>query len=488
MKNLNDYPKVLTSNRDQIESGFIFSLWNNPEAIGEYERDIDIKRDFKTSSGIFYYGIALGMYKKGYRSFDEASVYTYLSDKENVQKIFENKGGMDSVNELSEVFENSNQNLESYYDELIKNNAVLHLHDEGYDVAVYYDTIKHMTYTDLEDFMEYKLNNIFLKSASSGINVADLTSNYDSWIDKWDSGSGVGFRVGFNLLNYHLAGIHRKNLILHLGGIGGGKTTGAILYYVLPVLESGEKIAILANEQDEEQFRQMILASVLFNRINYRKMNRQKLLFGGFTDDDKAHLKQAAKWLEQYKDQLYYAHMTDYGTSNIKRLIKKYSKLGIGIFLVDTLKPVDESSDKAWAEFSETAKMLFQMAQKEDIAIIATAQLSSESAKRKFLDLSCIGKSRAIAETAGQVIMFRSLKDIEKEKLFVYTYMKDDFGKYTKSKQQVILDKDKDYIVVFIPKNRYGSTDIQIVYERNMSFNYLKELGYTHIEYDGFGK
>ncbi len=488
MSSLDNYPKALTSNRDQIESGFIFSLWNNPDAIGEYEKDIDVKRDFKTSSGIFYYGIALGMYKKGYRSFDEASVYTYLSDKENVLNIFENRGAMDSVNELREVFESTNQNLESYYDELIKSNAILQLHDEGYDVTEYYEKIKYMTYTDLEDFMEFKLNNIFLKSASSGINVADLTSNYDSWIDKWDSGEGVGFRVGFNLLNYHLAGIHKKNLILHLGHIGNGKTTTALLFFVLSVLESGEKIAILANEQDEEQFRQMILATVLFNRINYRKMNRQKLLFGGFTDDDKTHLKQAAKWLEQYKDQLFFAHLTDYGTTNVRRLIKKYSKLGVGMFLIDTLKPTDEASDKAWAEFSETAKVLFQMAQKEDVAIVATAQLSSESAKRKFLDLSCIGKSRAIAETAGQVIMFRSLKDIEKEKLFVYTYLRDDNGKSTKSKQQIPLDTDKDYIVVFIPKNRYGSTDVQIVYERNMSFNYLKELGYTHIEYDGFGK
>ena len=211
------------------------------------------------------------------------------------------------------------------------------------------------------------------------------------------------------------------------------------------------------------------------------------MLFGGFTEDDKIHLRRSALWLEQFKDQLHYIHLTDYGTSNIKRIIKKYSKLGVGAFLVDTLKPNDEASDKAWAEFSETAKTLFLLAQKENIAVIATAQLSSESARRKYLDLSCIGKSRAIAETAGQVVMFRPMREQEKEKLEVYKFNKDLKGNSTSTKSIIELDKSKDYIVVFIPKNRYGQADIQIVYERNQSFNYLKELGYCHIEFDGFG-
>ncbi|RKJ48376.1 DNA helicase, partial [Butyricicoccus sp. 1XD8-22] len=316
----------------------------------------------------FFYTLGLNMVKKGFKSFDDASIHTYLMDNEVLKEGFNRRGGFESVNEMKAIL--NVENVEGYYDELIKNNAILQLHDEGYDVIKYFKNFEKMTYEQLEDFMEYKLNNIFLKSTSSGISTADLTSNYDSWIDLWNSGIGVGYKVGFPMINYHLAGIHKKNLILHLGGIGQGKTTSSMLFYVLPILESGDKICIIANEQDEEQFRQMIIATVLFNRINYRKMNRQKLLFGNFTEDDKSHLRQASKWLEQYKNQLYYVHLTDYGTSNVKRIIKKYSKLGVGCFLFDTLKPTDESSDKAWAEFSETAKMLFMLAQKEDIAII----------------------------------------------------------------------------------------------------------------------
>jgi replicative DNA helicase len=291
------------------------------------------------------------------------------------------------------------------------------------------------------------------------------------------------------MLNYHLAGVHKRNLILHLAGIGQGKTTSALLMYVLPIIESGESVCIIANEQGQEEFRQMLLATVLFNKIRYFKMNRQKLLFGGFTPDDKVALKQATEWLKQYENKLHYVHLNDYDISNVKRIIKKYSKLNVGAFLFDTLKPRDDSSDKAWADFSEVSKELFLLAQKEDVAVIATAQLASSAANRKYLDLSCVGKSRAIAETAGQVIMFRPLKENEKEKLKVYSYAKDNNGKYTNIKKEHVLDSDKDYVVLFVPKNRYGKAgDLQIVYERNMDFNTMKEIGYCHIEYDGFGK
>ena len=129
------------------------------------------------------------------------------------------------------------------------------------------------------------------------------------------------------------------------------------------------------------------------------------------------------------------------------------------------------------------------LAKKEDVAIVATAQLSSESMSRRFLDLSCVGKSRAIAETATQVVMFRSLTREEKEgKVRAYKYVKDETGKYETKRQEIVLEPDRDYIVLFTPKNRFGDVSPQIIYERNMAFNTMYEIGYTEINYDGFNR
>lgn len=833
---LEKYPKELVKNRTIIEGNFIFCLWKDPELYGDYYKKINVNKDLLLDDSRFYYSIGLEMYNLEYESFDEATVAIYLENRETLKDGFDNRGGYQTVKEIIRIL--NEENVTTYYDELVRSNILLNLYDKGFNVEKDLDKLNKMTSDQIYDYYDYMLSNIMVNKVSH-INTVDLTTGYEKWIESWDKGSGVGYRVGFPMLNYHLAGIHKSNLILHLAGIGQGKaqplyskiltpdgyvlmkdikvgdkifgedgkihhvvgvypqgkkdiyeitfsdgskvrscdehlwtvqtpkmrmknkfktvtlkdiindklyktnrhgykqwkyyipmtkplkfdvrdikihpyilglllgdggfsdgsimfssseediigaldeycqsielslnysgdtsyrltdynygsnkenkikqelkklglcgllshekfiprqylfnsvqnridllsglidsdgevngdrytfsttseqllkdvqflvqslggtanvedrqthytykgkkkagkpsyrlhikmprdiqafksekhkkkfklgqtearrtirdikyigkeeaqcimtdnpthlyltddmvvthnTTSSLLMYILPIIKSGESVCIIANEQGEEEFRQMLLATVLFNEVGYFKMNRQKFLFGNFTDEDKKYIKKAILWLKQYENQIHYTHLYNYDVTNVKRLIKKYSKIGVGCYLFDTLKPQDDSSEKAWGDFSEVAKELFLTAQEENVAVIATAQLSSAASHRKFLDLSCVGKSRAIAETAGQVIMFRALTEKEKENLNVYTYAKDSNGKYLNVKQKHELNPDKDYIVLFVPKNRYGKAgNLQIVYERNMDFNTMKEIGYCNIEYDGFNK
>ena len=163
----------------------------------------------------------------------------------------------------------------------------------------------------------------------------------------------------------------------------------------------------------------------------------------------------------------------------IKKVIKSQARKGVGLFIVDTLKPADDSSDRAWGEFSEIAKDLFLLSKKLDVAIIATCQLSPDAMSRRFLDLTCIGKSRQIAETANSVVMFRPLTKDEREKIHPYKWE-------DKIKRTVDLDANKEYIMVFTPKNRYGHVAPQIIMERNMNFNTYKDIGWYECEYDQF--
>ena len=218
-------------------------------------------------------------------------------------------------------------------------------------------------------------------------------------------------------------------------------------------------------------------------------MNRQKIIQGHFTPQQKQKLYQAAQWLADCPGKLQFAEMPDYSIARVKKIIRKYSSLNYSLFVFDTLKPEQESSDKAWALLSDVAKELFLLAKQLDVAVIATAQLSMESMGRKFLDLSCVGKSRAIAETATQVVMFRTMQDTEKQNLKVWKYSRSESepekGPVRQIKQ---LDTNKDYIVLFTPKNRFGDTNNAIVYQRNMDFNTYFEIGYCTISYDSLPK
>ncbi|MEY8366562.1 DnaB-like helicase C-terminal domain-containing protein [Anaerovoracaceae bacterium 41-7] len=482
-RKLNEYPESLIKKRKEIECNFVLSLWKDPDSIGTYN-SIQNGVDIITEDGTFYYGIAQQIYNLGYRELNSMAVYTFLADKKVLQEGFDIRGGYNTVNEITSLL--SVENIDSYYDEVVKNNALLDLYDAGFDVEGNLDKFQKMTSDEIYDYLDYKINDIFVNKVAK-LHVEDMSTGYDDYVEQWNEGVMKGFPIGYSILNYRLAGVHKKNLLLHMAHIGNGKTTSSILFYILPAIENGENVCIIANEQGNEEFRQMILSTVLFNRVNYRKMNRQRFIQGGFSDEDLEHIELAKEWLEKQDGKIIFIETADYSVQNVKKIVRKYSKIGYGLFIFDTLKPEVENSSTAWADFSETAKELFMVAKQEDVAIIATAQLSAESMGRKFLDLGCVGKSRAIAETATQVVMFRTLSQDEKEKITVYNLHRDeDSGKLTNIRDVYQLDLNKDYIVVFIPKNRFGDTRPQIVYERNMAFNTLKEVGLTEIDYDGF--
>ncbi len=480
--NLDNIPNEIIKKRDAIECNFIFSLYKDPTLIDDY-KNIANGTDIITEDGVFYYGLALELNRSGYLAFDNISIYTFLSDKEVLKDGFERRGGYKTIQELTSLL--NLDNMPAYYEELVKNNMMIRLHESGFSILHDIDKINQMSSSELYDYYDFKLNNVCVGKIDK-IKPENLSEGYGKYIKEWDKGKSVGYKVGFPLLNYRLAGVHKKNLLLHLAHIGNGKTTSSILFYILPILESGENVCIIGNEQSVDEFRQMILSSVLFNKIEYFKMNRQKMIIGKFTDSDKEHLYKAEQWLKDCKGKLQFIELNDYSISNVKKIVKKFSKLNVGMFVFDTLKPEQENSDKAWAEFSEVAKELFMLAKKEDVAMVATAQLSSESMGKRFLDLSHTGKSRAIAETATQVVMFRSMSSDEKEKLKPYQFQKDEHGKYSKVRKVIDLDVNKDYIILFTPKNRFGETNPQLVYERNMNFNTMKEIGYIEIAYDGF--
>lgn len=484
MIDLNKIPSEIVGNREQLECNYIFSLWQEPGAIEEYKNVVNGK-DILTEDGMFYYGILQQLNKLGYENFDSATVHTFLSDKEVLRKGYERRGGAATINEIKSLIKP--ENLESYHDELIKNNMLINLHLDGFNVIQDMDKFKQMTSEEVYDYYDFKLNNTCVGKVEK-LKAENLSDGYDKYIEEWDKGVMKGFRIGYGLLNYRLAGVHKKNLLLHMAHIGNGKTTSSILFYILPAIESGENVCIIANEQGVSEFRQMILSSVVFNKIKYRKMNRQKFINGDFTPEDKQAMREGLEWLRNCEGKINFIETADYSIGTVKKIVKKYSKLNYGLFIFDTLKPAVESSDRAWAEFSEVAKELFMLAKREDVAIVATAQLSAESMSRRFLDLSCVGKSRAIAETATQVVMFRSMTREEKEgKLLVYERQKDENGKYKNERIERKLDPEKDYIILFTPKNRFGDIGPQIVYERNMSFNTLFEIGLTEVSFDGFG-
>jgi hypothetical protein len=107
----------------------------------------------------------------------------------------------------------------------------------------------------------------------------------------------------------------------------------------------------------------------------------------------------------------------------------------------------------------------------------------------RYLDLDSIGKSMEIVEVAAVVMAGRLMYDDEfegKNKILCYNYEKDFNEKW--HKKEYTLNPEKKYLILFLPKNREGSEDEQIVFEVISDLNIWKEVCYAKVKNNGVNK
>jgi len=487
MTNIKDLPQELTEGRQETECNFIISLYKDPDLIGLYKEKIADEDDILTDAGKFYYGLALGLERAGYNTFDDMAIVTYLSDKNLAKKKFDEYGGLGTLHEmLALVNEN---NVETYYDSLAKNNFITKLYLKGLMSIKEVGKFKNMTAEECYDYIEYQISDCMVAGVEK-IHTEDVNEDNDAFIEELDTGAEQGYPLGLNTLNYMLGGLHAGTMTLLGAPIGQGKTSGSVPIIIMKNLEEGRNVLVISNEQTCKEYRQLMLTYALFNNPEFNgkelKLNRKKIGLGHFTPEQKEGLRKAANWLKNLKGHVRFVELQDYSTAAVRKIITKYSKIGYPIVIYDVLKPADGASERAWAEFSACAETLFQMAKKTKVALVCTFQLAPDSLTRKYLDLSSIGKSRGIAETCHACIMFRPVFNNEYEDLHPYNYRTTEDGK--KIKVLLDLDPEKHYIILFVPKNRSGEVSPQICVQFDMAFMRMKEIGWIDVAFDNFSR
>lgn len=225
------YPQELVRDRNEIEAAFIFSLWKNPELYDDYYK-VNVGEDetIKTDDGKFYFLLGKSMYRKNYKTFDDITITTYLKNYPEIEKRFEEYGGLTSIHEMLSLV--STDNIEGYYDALVKNNILLSLHDKGFSVTENIDKFNKMTAAQVYDYFEYQLNSISIDSDSS-FEIEDLLID-DEFIEECDSGVARGLNYGkaCPILNNITMGLPLGELFM----IGGYSGVGKALAVDEPVL------------------------------------------------------------------------------------------------------------------------------------------------------------------------------------------------------------------------------------------------------------
>lgn len=504
------YPEQLLENRMSIEGKVIGCFWKSPELFQDY-KEININ-SFVSEDGRFYYSLGNLLSNKKYEIFDETTVYAFLNENKQLLESFVNKGGYDNIKEVMSVI-NLN-NTSSYIDELFKANIILNLYDEGFNVLseitiieegkekciIPIELFKKMTSQQVSEFYEWRLASITLDKQLSDVEIEDFDLD-DKFFDDCNAGASMGIPYstlgldidgnkihGFPRLNDATLGTHKGSVEIISAHSGKGKSNFVMLGRVLPVLESGENVVIMANEMRSDAYKKIFVPMILVYKFKYYGITKRTLTKGNFTEEQWMWIKKAQDYYKKhYKGRVKFIKLDNYGINSVQKIVKKYARQGFGYFLYDVLKGENMASTNIRGEIIETSKQMFRLADKYNVAITCVQQLAIHTENIRYLTAGALSEAKGVKEVVSELILFRWLWDDEydgeKYDIKPYNYIRDDLtGKYTKTKEYITLDKDKKYAVIFLDKTRNGDSDVQLVYEINLAYNTWKEIGFCKVQ------
>jgi hypothetical protein len=217
-----------------MEGNVIGLLWRHQYLFEVYD-DLQ-EKNFITYDGRFYFTLISKMREAGYASIDEISIATFMNDKPSLKQTFENKGGFRSINSLAMLLDEIN--MPKYYDDLLKYDLLMGLHDRGFNVIQGMDKFKLMDSSDVYSYYDGLLNDLFIKKTLD-LETADLTKGYADYIQRANSGQnmGISYRKASPIMNFQTCGV-RKGCTIVGATTSGGKSSWLAHHYILDFIKS----------------------------------------------------------------------------------------------------------------------------------------------------------------------------------------------------------------------------------------------------------
>lgn len=478
--------KKVNEFKESCEANIVAIIYKQPEILYNYNLKLE---EFSNNIWRVYWQISNDLlFIENKTVLDEITVGLYLEKHSKLSDKYNEYGGFQTIVNAGEYVQS--ENFEGYVQELRKWNAVLRIGKKGFAIQEKISEFADMTAEDIYNEYEIFLNDAFLNVESEVKSYNGLDGLYDL-INKLDKGESVGLPLyNADILSKEIGGVNLNGNIYGLGANSGvGKSTKAIEYLFPSVLKHQEKIVYIINEQDESNFRKEALIWTCSNVLN-KPIHKYILRDGKFNDETKQTLCEAAEWLDKQKENknITIIPLEQYLVKTVIKIIKKYSSLGVRLFVLDTLKESLDSRDEAtWKSMERDMQDLYDTVKPAgcNVGLFVTYQLSKSSGKTRHLANFDIGQGRSIVDVMSVNLMMRRPFEDEYEggKNEITCYRLE--GKNGKTKIPFKLSRDKKYMITFIPKNRFGQTDsFQIISEDDMSINIYKDIGICNVPED----
>lgn len=462
--------------KEICESNVVAMFWKNPDFYFEYD-NINLE-SFVHNEWRVYWQIAYDILVKEHKKkLDENTVDIYL---EKHKKLQEKYIGYGSFNNISNHMDAVNtENITGYVGELEKWNVVLQMIRARFPVSHRLKDFVDMNVEEIYDENEAMLNHIFMNVGGNGIRTYDLVEGLEDLIEELNEGLAVGLPLpNMDIFNKETNGFSLGEMYLLLAPSGAGKTSYVRSLLLPSILDHDEKIVFMINEEDIKKQQKEMLVWVI-NNVLKESIQKYQVNAGNFSDENKKLLNEAAKWLKEHKKQIIIVALDSFTTNKAIKIIKKYSALGVKYFVLDTFKHDADvgSTDAAWLDLQLNSVKLYDTIKPsaKNVCLICTMQLTKQSTKQRYYTMDNISSAKNVVDVTTGCYMFRWLLPDEypdeKNELSIYKIV-------GKTKVPLRIKSTKRYQIMFLIKNRFGSTnEFCIVNEVDLSRNTYKEIG-----------
>lgn len=470
------------------EANVVSILYKYPDEIFNVDLVLD---DFTNNVWKVYFQIVYDIIAVEKKSvLDDIVIGLYLEKHPNLREKYEEYGGYDMIQSAGAYVRR--ENLDAYIAELRKWKAVAQLAAKGFPVkqklSQYVDKTEEEIYSEFEVY----LNHIFTNT-TAGVKSYNVFDEMEQFIEELNDSQDVGIPFyNAHLLTEATGGFNLNGNIYGLGaGSGVGKSTMAFNYLVPAAMEKGEKVVFIINEEDERKMRRELLIWVANNHFK-EELQKRTIRDGNFDQATWDLLGKCAKWIEEQKDNHTFTviPLERYSVKTVVKIIKKYSSMGVRMFVLDTLKESsDASTDEIYKSMMRDMVTLYDTVKPSarNVGLFVTYQLGKGSLKMRYLTNNEIGQAKSIIDVMSVNLMMRRPYEDEyvggaKE---LKCFRMEKIGKGSVKEVGFTLNKKDNPMITFITKNRFGiSGGNQIVSYCDFSRNICQDEGYCSVPQD----
>lgn len=505
-----------------IEIAFVGSFYKKPELYVEYGRSIKSDYDLADEATRFFYQSFEVMFTTYSQDINQQKLAAFMAGSPERNELYKRYGGWGQIQKWMEL--SCPEDITKTYSTLKKYSLLREYSKKGLDVSRIIQTKSFETCTpkklvSLVNSMFSKINTDILDNEGA----VSLGNNMSERLTSYCMRPQYGVFMGYPTIDDAFLGLQTGRALFFGFLSNTGKSRMLINLVCHVAFTQKQRVLIMSNEMDEETWEKSYITTVLNNPEywdlhgvhdfykpereiilgQYREdstgeflMRHYNRVTGEYTETEEEFVKRlsdtseeyrnvmkVSEWLENEKNQyITFKDITDdYSESAIRFEMRKHSMLyGTKYFAVDTLKS-DSSEEEDWKAFKYMATKLQEFAREVGGCLIANFQLADVAVSKDAFELSSldIASSKGIKQVCDYMLLG---KRIDRKDYYKYEYyptsVKEDDGTNEWGEQQAKkLDKNKDYLIMKVEKNRVTGMKPYVLFEINLDLNQWIDLG-----------